>query len=241
MRILVVSDVHANLAALQAVLADAAGQFDRVWSLGDIVGYGPHPNECLALLAEHEHVSIPGNHDYGVLGRISLDDFNPDARQANLWSRAQLSDDSRRYLESLPEMAVEGEFTLAHGSPRAPIWEYLFYARNAQESFGYYETSVCLVGHTHVPVIFAQFDGATEVISPQPGATVQLDAGRYIINPGSVGQPRDGDPAAAYLLVDTAARTFGHRRVAYDVDRTQAEMRALGFPPRLIARLDFGW
>lgn len=241
MRILVVSDMHANLAALKAVLADAQGEYDTIWSLGDIVGYGPYPNECIAMLSQQPHVAICGNHDYAVLGRISLSDFNSDARQANLWTRERLADSSREYLESLPETAVVEGFTLAHGSPRSPIWEYLLYARNAQQSFDHFGTLICLVGHTHVPVIFAQGAAAAEVLPPQPGLSVQLDEGRYIINPGSVGQPRDGDPMAAYLLLDTALRIFAHRRVAYDVDATQAEMRRLGFAPRLIARLDFGW
>ena len=243
MRVLVVSDVHANLPALEAVLAHARGEYDALWSLGDVVGYGPYPNECIATLCEHPHSAISGNHDHAVLGRISLNDFNSDARQANLWTRDQLDERSRAYLSTLPETMVIDGFTLAHGSPRAPIWEYLLYARNAEESFGHFDTPVCLVGHTHVPLIFGQGrDGdQVDVLPPHPGLTVQLDEGRYIINPGSVGQPRDGDPTAAYLLLETGLGTFEHRRVAYDVDAMQTVMRSLGFAPRLIARLSFGW
>lgn len=241
MRVLVVSDIHANLNAFDAVLADAAGQYEQIWSLGDIVGYGPRPNECIALLMELDHLAIPGNHDYGVLGRISLDDFNPDARSADLWTRERLTEASRRYLEALPETVTADGFTLAHGSPRAPIWEYLLSARDAHESMAHFDTPVCLVGHTHVPVIFAAVKGGVAVLPPQPQAVIVLDDGRYIINPGSVGQPRDGDPEAAYMLVDTVERTFSHRRVPYDVAGTQAEMRAAGLPPRLVARLAFGW
>lgn len=241
MRILVVSDIHGNLTALQAVLNDAEGLYDQIWSLGDVVGYGPWPNECIDLLCRQEHVAIPGNHDYAVLGRISLEDFNPEARSANLWTRRELTPTSRSYLQGLSEVEVVEGFTLAHGSPRAPIWEYLFYARSATESFAHFDTPVCLVGHTHVPVIFAHEQDAAVVVPPHLGVTVALDEERYIINPGSVGQPRDGDPAAAYLLVDTEQRTFLHRRVAYDIGATQRAMRTLGFSPRLIARLDFGW
>ncbi len=241
MRVLVISDVHANLSALSAVLDDAADQYDTIWSLGDIVGYGPRPNECIAALCEHEHVAVPGNHDYGVLGRIALSDFNPDARGANLWTRAQLTPPSLQYLSGLPEKIVIGEFTLAHGSPREPVWGYLLYPRTAYDSMAFFDTPVCLVGHTHVPVIYAAGDGEAVALPPQPGVTVLLDDGRYIINPGSVGQPRDGNPAASYMLLDTVARSFSHRRVSYDVARTQADMRSFGLSPRLIARLDQGW
>lgn len=241
MRILVVSDIHSNLTALEAVLQEAAGSFDQIWSLGDVVGYGPWPNECISLLSQYEHVAIPGNHDYAVLGRISLEDFNREARNANLWTRQQLSDSSRRYLEQLPETITVEAFTLAHGSPRSPIWEYLFYATSARASFEHFDTPVCLVGHTHVPIIFAETADAAQVLPPQEGATVVLDEGRYIINPGSVGQPRDGDPRAAFMLLDLDQRSFTHRRVAYDIAVTQGQMRQLGFSPRLIARLDFGW
>ncbi|MBC7235853.1 MAG: metallophosphoesterase family protein, partial [Chloroflexi bacterium] len=133
MRILVLSDIHSNLVALEAVLAEVSA-FDMIWSLGDVVGYGPRPNECIARLREFEHIAIAGNHDWGVLGKADLGMFNPDARQANLWNRAQLSESSRAYLEALPETRVEGDFTLAHGSPRKPIWEYLLYPDVAKEN-----------------------------------------------------------------------------------------------------------
>lgn len=242
MRVLVISDVHSNLEALQAVLADA-GAFDALWSLGDIVGYGPQPNECIARLCGYDHVHIAGNHDWGVLGKISLDDFNGDARKANLWNREQLAQKSLSYLESAPETLVEEQVTLAHGSPRYPIWEYLIYASIAKVSFGFFETQLCLVGHTHVPILFElSVDGTDcQAARLRVGESFALGDGRYIVNPGSVGQPRDGDPRAAYMVIDTDTMTLEHRRVAYDIEATQQLMRQAGLPRRNIARLELGW
>ena len=242
MRVLVISDIHSNLEALNAVLAEV-GDFDMIWSLGDIVGYGPKPNECIARLNGFTHLAIPGNHDWGVLGRLDLSDFNADARQANKWTREQLTPESRAYLEALPETVVEGDFTLAHGSPRHPVWEYLFDANRAKLSFAYFETTICLVGHTHVPIIFRDLADSKQcqTVRPMEGVRIALDEARYIINPGSVGQPRDGDPRAACVLIDTETREFEHLRVSYNIAETQLKMRTVGLPHRLGARLDFGW
>lgn len=242
MRVLVISDIHSNLAALQAVLDDAEA-FDALWSLGDIVGYGPQPNECIATLAEYEHRHIAGNHDWGVLGKISLDDFNGDARRANLWNREQLTDNALSYLELAPETIVEGRVTLAHGSPRYPVWEYLVYASVAKLSFGFFDTKLCLVGHTHVPILFELSPDGRECSATRLAVRerLALGEGRYILNPGSVGQPRDGDPRAAYLMLETDDLTMEHRRVPYDIETTQRLMRKAGLPRRNIARLDLGW
>ena len=242
MPVLIISDVHSNLAALTAVLADA-GRFDMIWSLGDIVGYGPEPNACIALLREHEHVAVPGNHDWGVLGRLDLKDFNHDARLANLWTRDQLTAESRAYLEALPEKRVEGGFTLAHGSPREPIWEYLLHPEVIKASFASFDTAVCLVGHTHVPAAYMDMEDETQLgqIPVMENEEVLLDSGRYIVNPGSVGQPRDADPRAAYALLDTDTRKLQPRRVEYDIGATQEKMRAAKLPYRNIARLAIGW
>ncbi len=242
MRVLVISDVHSNLAALQAALEDA-GEFDELWSLGDVVGYGPQPNECIATLREYEHVYIAGNHDWGVLGKISLDDFNRDARRANLWNREQLTPESLAYLEAAPETIVKGDTTLAHGSPQYPVWEYLVYASAAKVSYEFFETKLCLVGHTHVPIRFEMDpqDSDCRRFALPIDEPLTLDEGRYIINPGSVGQPRDGDPRAAYLLLDTDDLTIDHRRVNYDVTTTQELMRKAGLPRRNINRLERGW
>jgi diadenosine tetraphosphatase ApaH/serine/threonine PP2A family protein phosphatase len=242
MRVLVISDVHSNLAALDAVLADA-GSWDVIWSLGDIVGYGPEPNECIARLSEHKHLAIAGNHDWAVLDKLDIEAFNHDARRAILWTRAQLNPLSLAYLQALPETLLEGDFTLAHGSPRSPIWEYLLSSAVAKVSFLHFSTLACLVGHTHVPVRFRDnpASGQCRVYASQEGEVFTLGQEREIINPGGIGQPRDGDPRAAYLLLDAEKRTFEHRRVAYDVAATQEKMRAADLPRRLIARLEFGW
>jgi len=242
MRVLVMSDVHANLVALEAVLDDA-GDLDIIWSLGDIVGYGPQPNECIELLLTRDHVAIAGNHDWGALGKIDLSAFNVDARRASLWTREQLNPRSWSYLDTMPTVLVEDDWTLAHGSPRDPIWEYLIYCSVAAKSFEHFDTDICFVGHTHLPVIFvgADQDRDCTVVQPLVGTPVTLGDRRYIINPGSVGQPRDGDPRAAYLILDTVARTVEQRRVAYDVRLTQERMRAQGLPERSTARLQFGW
>lgn len=242
MRALVVSDIHSNLEALSAVL-EAAGPFDVLWCLGDIVGYGPEPNACIDLIRSYEHVSIPGNHDWGVLGKLDLADFNTDARQANLWTREQLTSESRRYLEQLPETEVLGDITLAHGSPRYPIWEYLLYASTAALNMTHFHTSVCLVGHTHVPVLFTENNTDTQVdaYALDERHDVTLVSGKHILNPGSVGQPRDGDARASYMLVDTESMVFELGRVEYPVARTQERMRECGLPARLISRLEMGW
>jgi diadenosine tetraphosphatase ApaH/serine/threonine PP2A family protein phosphatase len=223
MRVLVVSDIHSNLAALEAVLADAA-PFDTIWSLGDVVGYGPQPNECIERLQACGAVAVPGNHDWGVLGRLDLEQFNADARIANFWNRQRLTAASRCYLEELPEMRVEAGVTLVHGSPRYPIWEYLVHAHTARACLPYFDTPLCLAGHTHVPIIFRNRSGTAgcEIVSPDDGLPLPLPGERYIVNPGSVGQPRDGDPRAAYLLLDTDSGVFVHRRVPYDIAATQA-------------------
>jgi diadenosine tetraphosphatase ApaH/serine/threonine PP2A family protein phosphatase len=242
MRVLVVSDIHSNLNALEAVLADA-GHFEAVWSLGDVVGYGPDPVACIEALRRYEHLAIPGNHDWGVLGKTDITHFNVPARVANLWTREQMSADARDYLESLPETQIVDDVTLAHGSPRHPIWEYLLDTSIAKYSFAHMRTTLCLVGHTHVPVIFRDVPDSDrcDLLFPPEGRQVQLDETPCIVNPGSVGQPRDGDPRAAYLLLDTASRIIEHRRVAYDIAATQAKMREIGLPEALAARLEHGW
>ena len=229
MRVLVISDVHGNLEALDAVLADA-GAFDRVWSLGDLVGYGPQPNECIERLREFEHVAIAGNHDWGALGKLDLAEFNVDARQANLWTRERLTPRSWSFLDSLPEMLVEGRYTLAHGSPRHPIWEYIVYASVACQNFSFFQTGVCLVGHTHLPAIFVgpgEGDGEAgdcHVVPPLVGEGVTLGEER-------TSSTRQCRPAtrwrrrAAYLLLDTH-RHHGAPPVAYDIEAVQGKMRA---------------
>lgn len=240
MQVLVLSDVHSNLVALQAVLADA-GSFDAIWSLGDVVGYGPQPNECIELLLSYPHLAVAGNHDWGSLGKMDLRDFNVDARQANLWTREQLSARSWGYLEALPETLEEDDFTLVHGSPRYPLIEYLVYPSLARQSLSFFSTSVCFVGHSHIPSLFACTDSEVRVVTPALDVPLKLGNERYIINPGSVGQPRDGDPRASYMMLETGEHTITYRRVVYDISVPQALMQEANLPPRSIARLEFGW
>ena len=242
MRYLVLSDIHANLIAFQTVVDDA-GPFDAIWCLGDVVGYGPDPNECVALLREYEHLCLAGNHDWAALGKLDLDSFNADARAAATWTQRMISASSREYLGSLSSLVCEGQFTLAHGSPRQPIWEYISDTLVAQVNFLHFETPYCLVGHTHTPVVLRQDaeSGNCRILAPRYGEPIPLGDARLIINPGSVGQPRDSDPRAAYAILDAEAMTWEHRRIEYPVEETQSRMRQHGLPYKLVARLQYGW
>jgi predicted phosphodiesterase len=246
MHCLIISDIHANLAAFKAVLEDAKGKYDKVWCLGDMVGYGPDPNECIEVLAELDHLCIAGNHDWAVLGKLDVDDFNPDARHVSLWTRGVLTESNQLFLKKLPVALVEEEqFTLVHGSPRHPIWEYILYPAVAQINFDHFSTRYCLTGHTHNPVIFYAPDNPGGICQAQvPTANngpAPLGNNRLIFNPGSVGQPRDGDPRASYGILDLDNLTFEYRRIPYPIAETQERMQQLGFPSRLINRLSFGW
>ena len=242
MRVLVISDIHANLTAFEAVLEDSAGEWELIWFLGDLVGYGPDPNECAARLREFEHVALSGNHDWAVLGKVEIESFNPDAQAAIRWTSAQISDDVRDYLDNLPPLIHQDVFTLAHASPRHPVWEYILDKGTAALNFPHFDSPYCLVGHTHTPVIFEQIDQLRVAShAPRYHQPVNLNGARLIINPGSVGQPRDADPRASYALLDTEALTWEYRRVVYDVEATQERMRHAGMPPRLVQRLSFGW
>ncbi|HUS16388.1 MAG TPA: metallophosphoesterase family protein [Chloroflexia bacterium] len=245
MRIGIVSDIHANLPAFVRVMTKLAeyGATAHLWCIGDVVGYGPHPNECLDLLREHEHLCVPGNHDWGTIGRTDPGLFNDIALWALNWTKARLSAGNHAYLEALP-MTIplrDQPFTLVHGSPRDPIWEYLVESEEAAPNFPLFTTPYCLVGHTHLPRIFRHHaDGTVTARQPQAGELLPLGPDRLIINPGSVGQPRDGDPRAHYAVLDTTAGTILFDRVEYPVVLTQARMRDWGFPAGLIARLEIG-
>jgi len=244
MRCAVISDIHANLLALEAVLADIGDRVDRIWCLGDLVGYGPDPNECVERVRQEDMISVVGNHDWACLGKLALDEFNPDARQACRWTTQQMSSRSREYLDGLPVSLVMGEFTLVHGSPRAPIWEYVTNPDSALENLSFFDTRVCLIGHTHVPLAFYAPDqeptscerhwlGSLEILP--------LNGGRWILNPGGLGQPRDGDPRAPYLILDTETMSVEICRVSYPVEEVQERMEEAGLPSSLIRRLALGW
>ena len=241
MRIAVVSDVHSNLVALDAVLAHA-GPVDAVWHLGDIVGYGPDPDGVVARLAQVGAVGVRGNHDAAAIGGDEIEQFNPEARAAMDWTRAAISEPTRAWLAALPERRAEAGagVTLVHGSPRDPTWEYLTSPGAARASFGYLETTHGLNGHTHIPLAFVLRDDRIEALRPAPGDTLDLAGLRAIANPGSVGQPRDGDPRSSYLILDPDAGTVTWHRVAYPIEAVQDAMAARGLPPRLAARLAHG-
>ncbi|MDP2675708.1 MAG: metallophosphoesterase family protein [Dehalococcoidia bacterium] len=248
MRIAIVSDVHANLAALEAVLRHAAdgGPVDAIWCLGDTVGYGPQPSQCVARLREARATLVAGNHDRAATGKMGTEEFNPDAATAALWTRDHLEEDATAYLDSLPEVThdPQREFTLVHGTLRWPLWEYLYSYEAARAHLERQETPFSLVGHTHVPMLVAEgekFEHGCEMYYLEDGQSVPLpDDRKIVLNPGSVGQPRDGDPRAAYALYDTDARTVTVHRVEYDIGATQALMETAGLPRRLIDRLSVG-
>ncbi|MBL8116769.1 MAG: metallophosphoesterase family protein [Anaerolineae bacterium] len=243
MRILIISDIHANLTAFETVLNDAKGQWEYVWCLGDVVGYGPDPNECVDLLRTLPHLCLAGNHDWAALGRLDIRTFNPDARVAVNWTRETLTKDNIEYLDALPTTFVIGNYTLAHGSPREPVWEYILEPLIATLNFPHFETPYCLVGHTHQPIIYELMneDGDTAAIPPSYGLQRQLNGRRQIINPGSVGQPRDQNPNAAYAILDVETNIWEHRRIPYDIAAVQKRMRTYGMPDRLVNRLEHGW
>jgi predicted phosphodiesterase len=239
MRVAVVADIHGNLAALQSVMDDF-NQVDEVWCLGDIVGYGPDPNKCIELLRQNKLHCITGNHDWAAAGRVQVVDFNPDAAAACQWTAAHLTDENRTFLEGLPQILRWREYTLVHGSLRYPIWEYLTRPKDAANTFREMRTRYCLVGHTHVPVIFEE--GAEVACEEQTyGQAIPLGEKRLIINAGSVGQPRDGLADARYLILDAATSTVEYRKVPYDIERTQREIVRAGLPGILARRLSFGW
>lgn len=261
MRVLVISDIHGNLAALESVVGDALGEYDAVWCLGDVVGYGPSPNECVAWVRENADLCVIGNHDWAVLGRpgINVDDFNPMARQAVLWTRETLTPENHSYIETLPDRPIQPEgadcFLITHASPREPVWEYVLTPGIALDNFAIFEQQACLVGHTHKPAIYRwQLERSLENeemgevtidhMLPEPDMRIALELSatqRVILNPGSVGQPRDNDPRAAYALLDLKKMSWEQKRTAYPIDLTQSLMRKADLPRRLIDRLNYGW
>jgi predicted phosphodiesterase len=242
MRVLVISDIHANFTALEAVLNEAQ-DIDTVWCLGDLVGYGPDPSECVTRIAELPNlVCLLGNHDAAVLGQIDDDTFNPDARLAIQWTHDALDPDSLSFLGGLPEKSVFDHVTLTHGSPRQPTWEYILDTRTATVNFEFFQTPYCLVGHTHLPVLYYLPDESrmARLIVPEPLMQLIL-APRAILNPGSVGQPRDRDPRASYAIYDIEQNLWEYRRVPYDIASVQKRMESAGLPERHIIRLSAGW
>lgn len=241
MRLLIISDIHANLAAFQAVLDQTKGKWDKIWFLGDLVGYGPDPNECVELLRQQDHIALSGNHDWAVLGKLDIEAFNDDAQRAIRWTQKVLTQENHDYLNALSATQIIDPFTLVHASPRGPIWEYILDLETATENFDHFHTPLCLSGHTHVPIVFENGSDGVDYYLPVYDYPLDLKGSRLIINPGSVGQPRDSDPRAAYSLLDLPAMTWKFHRVAYDIAQTQQRMKRHKLPQRLISRLEYGW
>jgi diadenosine tetraphosphatase ApaH/serine/threonine PP2A family protein phosphatase len=239
MRIAVLSDIHSNIVALDAVLA-SIGTVDAVWHLGDVVGYGPEPDAVVARLSELGAVGVRGNHDAAAAGGDEIDWFNTDARAAMEWTRKQISATTRAWLDALPKTRTEQSFTLVHGSPRDPIWEYITSMPVARANIASLTTRYGLHGHTHIPICWREDDGRVEAVSPGDGSSLLLDERPVLLNPGSVGQPRDGDPLASYLVIDTDAGRCNWSRVSYDIAAVQAAMEKQRLPERLVARLTYG-
>jgi predicted phosphodiesterase len=246
MRVAILSDVHANLEAVEVVLADIRRrECDRLLCLGDFVGYGPNPNECLDLLTpllDGRHVA--GNHDWAAVGKLDITFFNPYAQEAIRWTQRMLRPAAARYLTVLPtEWSHDGPlpFLAVHASPRDPIEEYVTDAQIAQENFRERAFDVCFHGHTHIPAVYIAQGDVVGGDAFRPDEEVRLDPTlRYLINVGSVGQPRDGDPRASYAVLDTAAATVRLIRLPYPLERTQEKMLREGLPPVLAERLSLG-
>jgi diadenosine tetraphosphatase ApaH/serine/threonine PP2A family protein phosphatase len=240
MRVAVISDVHANYQALEAVLNEIdAERVDAVWCLGDTVGYGPRPNECCDLVRDRAGHCLVGNHDLVVLGELTVSEFNDEAAAAAIWTAEVLTPESHAFLASLkPFGTVEG-VDIFHASARDPVWEYVLTEEAAAATLELSSAPLVLVGHSHVALAITEADGRVGGGPARGGSTVDLD-GRRLLNPGSVGQPRDGDPRAAWILLDLEERFAEFRRVPYAIERTQTDMRERGLPQVLAARLERG-
>jgi len=242
MRVAVLSDVHGNRHAFEAVLAavDAAA-VDEVWCLGDLVGYGADPNACVDLAEAHAHVCLSGNHDLAVRGDLPLEEFSDGAAAAARWTQEVIADDALEFLRGLPSADEEGPVGLFHASPRDPVWEYVLSDLQAELCLDAQRQRVCLIGHSHVALAFHRREGGTAHGDPRKmGAEADLSEGEWLVNPGSVGQPRDGDPRAAWLELDLDAWRAEWRRVEYDVGGAQAAIRAAKLPVSLAERLRYG-
>jgi predicted phosphodiesterase len=242
MKVAVISDIHGNRHALEATLeAIAASDATEVWCLGDLVGYGAEPNACVKLTREHAAVCLAGNHDLAVTGRIPPEEFSRGAGLAVQWTREVIAPENLAFLHGLSPKANEGPVGMYHASPRDPVWEYVLSALLAQLCMDSQRHRVCLIGHSHVALSFARQGG--EVASGEPrrdGTQLDIAAGEWLLNPGSVGQPRDGDPRASWLLLDVDGMSASFLRTDYDVAGAAAAIRAARLPDSLAERLEYG-
>lgn len=236
------SDIHGNRQAFEAVLDDIEGSAcQELWCLGDLVGYGADPDACVALAREHAAICLAGNHDLGVRGDLALEDFSRGAALAARWTQETITEETREYLKSLEPVNLEEAVGLYHASPRDPVWEYVLSALQAELCFDVQSHRVCLIGHSHVALSFSRANG--ESASGQtrgPEEELNLTDGEWLINPGSVGQPRDGDPRAAWLELDLDAWEAVYRRTEYDIAGAAAAIRAARLPDSLAERLAYG-
>ncbi len=240
MRTLLLSDIHSNLPALEAVLADAEGEFDAAWVLGDTVGYGADLSACVAIVRDLDALAIAGNHEMAAIGNMTAEHFNPVARRAIEWTASVLSEDEREYLLGLQLVETAGRFTLVHGSPSDPVWEYLTTPYQLLVNLEHFETTACAVGHSHQPFNIGVSDGKAEQVKHTPGERERLIGDRLYVNPGSVGQPRDRDKRASFALLDQQAWDIEFRRVEYDTPRAQARIREKRLPDFFADRLALG-
>jgi diadenosine tetraphosphatase ApaH/serine/threonine PP2A family protein phosphatase len=241
-RVAIVSDIHGNRHAFEAVLDDArAAGAEQVWCLGDLVGYGGDPGACVALAREHVAVCLAGNHDLAVTGELGTEEFSPAAAASARWTRQALADEDVAYLRALRSAGVAGGWGLYHASPRDPVWEYVLSEPAADACLDVQAERICLIGHSHVALAFVRHAGEpARGALCEPGTTADLHEASWLLNPGSVGQPRDGDPRAAWLLLDTEARRATWQRTAYDIAGAQSAIRQAGLPESLAERLGYG-
>jgi predicted phosphodiesterase len=242
MRYAIIADIHSNLAALQAVFEEIRikGGVDEIWCLGDIIGYGPDPRQCIELVKKYCTVCIAGNHDLAAIGKIDLALFNPAAADACRWTMEQLNPVDVHYLGDLPMKAEKGDFLLVHGSPADPALEYIISASIAEKNFAYFTNRYCLAGHSHIPAAFKEDGSTCQAIHLTFGVGLVMHTHRMIVNPGSVGQPRDGDPRASYAIYDSEGMILRLNRVEYNIRATQDKMMQAHLPIQLITRLEQG-
>jgi predicted phosphodiesterase len=242
MKVAVISDIHANRHAFEATLeAIAASDAAELWCLGDLVGYGAEPDACVALAREHAAVCLAGNHDLAVTGEIPLDEFSRGASVAAQWTREVIEPENLAFLEGLSPQGEESSVGLFHASPRDPVWEYVLSTLLAELCLDAQERRVCLIGHSHVALSFQRKEGETATGEPRrQGTQLDLTEGEWLLNPGSVGQPRDGDRRASWLLLDLDAMDASFHRADYDVAGAAAAIRAARLPDSLAERLEYG-
>jgi predicted phosphodiesterase len=242
MKVAVVSDIHSNLQAFEAVLeAVADSDASELWCLGDLVGYGADPDACVELARRHTAVCLAGNHDMAVVGELPLDDFSRGASIAAQWTREVIAPANLGFLEGLRPEGQEGSIGLYHASPRDPMWEYVLSALLAELCLDAQPHRICLIGHSHVALSFARQEGQPATGEPcREGTQLDVSCGEWLLNPGSVGQPRDGDPRAAWLLLDLGNHSVSYRRTRYDVAGAAAAIRAARLPNSLAERLEYG-